>query len=189
MARVPQTQRFLGWFVATVGLSLCLGSGCVIVEKDGDNVGGNLTPPPTTPADPTGAARQVFTLVNEARSQPRACGARAFDAAPPLRWNDRLAQAAQGHSDDMAAHGYFDHTSRDGRTFDARISAQGYVFSTVGENIAAGQMTPAEVMKSWLESPGHCANIMSPGFEEIGVGRAEGGNLGLYWTQNFGSPP
>ncbi|HEU4408656.1 MAG TPA: CAP domain-containing protein [Polyangiaceae bacterium] len=196
MARVPRARRFLGWLAASALACLALPAwpGCALLEEidDGD-VGEGLTPPPaptstgpsTGPDDVTG---QVFTLVNEARATARSCGGRSFAAARPLRWSDALARAAQAHSEDMAAKGYFSHDSADGRDMAARVRAQGYAFSALGENIAAGQRTPAEVMAGWLESPGHCANIMNPSFQELGVGRAEGGPLDIYWTQNFGAP-
>ena len=66
----------------------------------------------------------------------------------------------------------------------------GYSFQAAGENIAAGQTTPQEVVDGWMQSPGHCSNIMSPSFTEIGVGYvlAPQGQLPHYWTQTFGAP-
>jgi hypothetical protein len=75
-----------------------------------------------------------------------------------------------------------------------RMDAAGYSGVTWGENIAKGQSTPAEVVAGWMDSDGHCANIMNPMFTEIGVGFYEGTqtnqyyNENLYWTQNFGAP-
>jgi uncharacterized protein YkwD len=196
MVCVPWARRILGWAAASalVGLSLSAWPGCVIVEENDDDkndVGGSQTPPPgsTSPvAGPEGPAGEVFNLVNEARSTSRSCGNQSFDATGPLRWNDPLARAAQAHSADMAAQNYFSHDSPDGRDMVARVAAQGYSYSALGENIAAGQRTPAAVMAGWLESPGHCQNIMNPNFRELGVGLAQGGSYGIYWTQNFGSP-
>jgi uncharacterized protein YkwD len=58
----------------------------------------------------------------------------------------------------------------------------------MGENIAAGQRTPAAVMDAWMKSPGHRANILNCGFRVIGMGVATvtGSPFGIYWTQNFG---
>jgi uncharacterized protein YkwD len=139
-------------------------------------------------AVPAGPAGEVFALVNQARSRARSCGAESFAAAPPLRWDDRLGRAAQAHSADMAAKNYFSHTSADGRSFSERIRAEGYSFSRAGENIAAGQRTAAQVVDTWLKSPGHCRNIMNPAFGDLGVGQAAGGSFGVYWTQDFGRP-
>ncbi|HEU4410343.1 MAG TPA: CAP domain-containing protein [Polyangiaceae bacterium] len=148
-------------------------------------------PTPSSPAGsgpPAGPVAELFALVNEARAEGRACGGEAFAAAPPLRWDDRLGRAAQAHSDDMAARDYFDHDSPEGTTPRARIAAQGYDASRMGENIAAGQATPAQAMATWLGSDGHCANIMNPAYQDFGAGRGEGGSFGVYWTQVFAGP-
>lgn len=139
-------------------------------------------------AVPTGPAGEVFALVNQARAKARTCGTQSFAAAPALRWDDRLGRAAQSHSADMAAKNYFSHTSADGRTFVDRIKAEGYTFSRLAENIAAGQPTPTQVVDAWLKSAGHCKNIMNPQLRDLGVGRAAGGSFGVYWTQDFGTP-
>lgn len=147
------------------------------------------------PARPTNAGnsgsafeREVFTLTNQARTTARTCGSKRFSAAPALTWSDQLAAAALGHSQDMAAKNYFDHNSKDGRTPWDRIEATGYRFSTAGENIAAGQQTPSSVVTAWLNSPGHCENIMNSSFTQLGVGYATGGSYGKYWTQDFARP-
>jgi len=111
----------------------------------------------------------VMERVNRARAEARLCGSNAFPAAPPLAWNDRLFDAAAGHAADMAQNDYFSHESLDGRTFSERITEAGYEWSAAGENIAAGQADVEQVIQAWLDSPGHCANIMSDSFTEIGV--------------------
>jgi uncharacterized protein YkwD len=120
--------------------------------------------------------QEVVRLTNEARQGH--CGALVNDA--------KLHAAALGHSRDMAAKNYFSHTSQDGRSFSARITAAGFNWHAVAENIAFGQRTPAEVVKTWLDSPGHRANIMNCTYTRIGVGVAQGAK-GLYWTQDFGA--
>lgn len=101
---------------------------------------------------------------------------------PALKHDPRLTAAAQKHAADMANRRYFSHTSKDGRTFDARIRAEGYR-SPGGENIARGQATEAEVVEDWMESPGHRRNIENCSFRTIGVGHDPDGN---YWVQEFG---
>ena len=86
----------------------------------------------------------------------------------------------------MAAKDYFSHTSKDGRTFADRIRAAGYAGGTIGENIAAGQATASAVMRSWMGSSGHRANILNCSFTALGVGHGRGGSYGHYWTQDFG---
>jgi uncharacterized protein YkwD len=131
----------------------------------------------------------VLRLVNTARSEGRTCGTTYHPAAPAVTGNAMLTAAARGHSTDMATNGFFSHTGSDGSTPWDRMRAAGYVHTAAGENIAAGQRSPAEVMSDWLASPGHCANVMSPAFRELGVGYAYAADspYGHYWTQDFGS--
>ncbi|MFD7437996.1 sigma-70 family RNA polymerase sigma factor [Streptomyces sp. NPDC059861] len=132
--------------------------------------------PQTQPA-PTGAVAQVVALVNKERSAA-GCG--------PLSEDGQLNEAAQGHSQDMAARDFFDHTNPDGADPGQRTTAAGYNWSTYGENIARGQQTPEAVMDSWMNSPGHRANILNCSFKDIGVG-IHNGSGGPWWTQNFGA--
>jgi RNA polymerase sigma factor (sigma-70 family) len=132
---------------------------------------------PQTPATPTDTVAQVVALVNKERAAA-GCG--------PLTENPQLNQAAQGHSDDMAARDFFDHINPDGADPGQRTTAAGYTWSTYGENIAQGQQTPEAVMDSWMNSPGHRANILNCSFKDIGVG-IHTGSGGPWWTQNFGA--
>ncbi|MFB6836816.1 CAP domain-containing protein [Streptomyces sp. NPDC056361] len=122
------------------------------------------------------AADQVIALVNAERAKA-GCG--------PLTANATLTRAAQGHSDDMAARDFFDHTNPDGKGPGDRVTAAGYPWSTYGENIAMGQQTPEQVMDAWMNSSGHRANILNCDFKEIGIGIHSSG--GPYWTQVFGA--
>ncbi|MEU4804406.1 CAP domain-containing protein [Actinosynnema sp. NPDC023587] len=135
-------------------------------------------PEPVAPVrgDVEAAEARVFTLTNDQR---------AAHGCPVLGVDERLNRAARGHSADMAAQNYFDHRSKDGRTFVDRVKAAGHP-SPGAENIAAGQRTPEEVVKGWMESPGHRANILNCELKALGVGMARGGSYGVYWTQNFG---
>jgi uncharacterized protein YkwD len=87
----------------------------------------------------------------------------------------------------MAARAYFSHTSPDGRTFGQRIRAAGWAGGALAENIAAGQSDAVAVMKDWMGSAGHRANILNCTYRNIGVGYATGGRYGTYWTQAFGA--
>jgi len=112
----------------------------------------------------------------------------AFGPAGPLEMDEVIQIAARGHSVDMGEQNFFDHTSLDGREFDDRMRNAGFSgASPWGENIAAGQNTPREVVAGWMESDGHCRNIMNPSYRVIGIGYAnvEGSEYGHYWTQNF----
>ncbi|MEV8415138.1 CAP domain-containing protein [Streptomyces niveus] len=124
-----------------------------------------------------GFADQVTTLVNAERAKA-GCG--------PVSANSQLQTAALRHSQDMAAKDYFDHNSPDGKDPGDRITAAGYRWTTYGENIARGQQTAAEVMKGWMNSPGHRANILNCAFKEIGIGVHDASG-GPWWTQAFGA--
>ena len=76
----------------------------------------------------------------------------------------------------------------DGKGPGERLQAVGYVGGAWGENIAAGQRTPAEALTSWMGSEGHRANILMPNYTEIGLGIIADGRGGYYYTQVFGTP-
>jgi uncharacterized protein YkwD len=151
--------------------------------------------PAVSVADPCGIARfqeEVLRLINEFRSAPRSCGsAGTFEAAPPLEWNDLLAQAGGAHAQDMAAQNYFEHVSLDGRKLADRVSATGYLWFALGENIAAGFTTVPQVMAGWQASPGHCENLMNPAFTQVGVACVPGSassTYSHYWAMELGLP-
>ncbi|GAB3417859.1 hypothetical protein GCM10027516_12070 [Niabella aquatica] len=100
-----------------------------------------------------------------------------------LQWNNKLEAAAQSHSDYMSRNKTLNHTGAKRSTPGNRISAAGYKWSFIAENIAMGQRSVEEVMQSWLSSPGHCKNIMSKKATEIGAAKS-----GLYWTLDFAAP-
>jgi hypothetical protein len=135
------------------------------------------------------AGQTVLRLVNDARGRPRVCGDRSFPAAPPLAWSDQLAQASLVHSRDMAQRNYFDHLDPGGASVAERATKTGYRWRVVGENIAAGQGSARQVVAGWLASPGHCENIMSREFAEMGAAYAINPHsaLEIYWTQAFGA--
>ncbi|MET9062257.1 CAP domain-containing protein [Streptomyces antibioticus] len=123
-------------------------------------------------------AADVVTLTNRERA---AAGLR------PLTADARLTAAAQAHCADMVARRFYSHTSPEGGQPWDRAAAAGSPLRTVGENIACGQRTAAEVVEGWMNSPGHRANILKPAFTHIGAGFAGGGPSGTYWTQLFGA--
>jgi len=90
----------------------------------------------------------------------------------------------------MAQHGSFDHRGTDGSQPAERVTATGYRWRTTGENIAVGQSNADAVVTAWLESPGHCTNIMGPQFTQMGVAFAltPVGKPTIYWAQVFGAP-
>jgi len=132
---------------------------------------------------------RVAELVNKARSHGRRCGREKFPAAPPLRVSRPLNDAAAAHARDMARRKFFEHQGSDGSQPRDRVLRAGYLSRLTGENIALGPESAEEVVAGWLDSPGHCANIMDARFRDIGVGLASGTRRGqIYWVQTFGSP-
>lgn len=129
----------------------------------------------------------VLARVNEVRAE-NGCG--------PLRLSEQLMQAAQRQSVSMSEKNYVYHYTDDGIRLKDRVHATGYVYTLLGENVAAGQKTADKVFEEWMTSPGHRANILNCGYEEMGVGYvhdAQDQPVGeahvpyyFYWTQVFG---
>jgi uncharacterized YkwD family protein len=136
---------------------------------------------PSTPSPGTGNASleaQVVELVNRERES------RGLD---PLAMSETLTSIARTKSEDMVANNYFSHNSPTyGSPFDM-LRQFGVSYSTAGENIASGQTTVASVMDTWMNSPGHAANILNDAYTEIGVGVANNNGRPI-WTQIFLRP-
>jgi uncharacterized protein YkwD len=163
---------------------------------------GPAVPVPTVPGPGGGAASgtgtcnladfatSVLARVNQYRAAGANCGSGGnFAAAPALAWNLPLTQAADAHSRDMVANNFFNHTGANGSNAGERISAAGYSWSTYGENIAAGQSSINQVVDGWMASAGHCANIMTAAFADIGVACVTGNastTYSTYWTMELG---
>lgn len=122
---------------------------------------------------------------------------RAERGLPLLKENARLRRAALGHSNDMVSRGFFEHTTPNGVTMVQRIMATRYASPRVGwalgENLAWGTgslATPRAVMKAWMESPGHRANVVKRAYREIGIGVVTGvpsdRGAGATYTTDFG---
>ena len=134
-----------------------------------------------------GIKQEMLAAINEARSTARMCGATYYSPTVSVTWNDDLADAAYKHSADMATKNFFSHTGSDGSSPATRSNQEGYHWSTLGENIAYGYPTVEDVIQGWLGSEGHCQNIMSPMFTEIGAAFA-GGTSVPYWTLDLANP-
>lgn len=126
--------------------------------------------------------QQVLALTNAQRM--------ANGCTVPLMLSAELGNAAELYALDLTRMGEaISHTGTDGSTMVSRVEAQGYTgWARLAENIAAGQLTPEEVVDDWMASPGHRANIVNCSLREIGIGfvAAEGSVYGTYWAQNFG---
>jgi uncharacterized protein YkwD len=118
--------------------------------------------------------RATYCLLNRAR---------ALRGLRPLRGNGRLGAAAGAHARDMVARGFFDHVSPEGSTPESRARSVGYggARMTAAETICWGDgaaSTPLAIVREWLASPDHRAIVLEPGFREVGIGVAPGGNGG-----------
>ena len=142
-----------------------------------------------TVKDAASVAREVLRRVNDARARPRKCGRTKFDGAAPLQLSAMLSRAALAHAQDMARNSHFEHEGTDGSTPAERIARVGYRWKHVAENIAAGAPTAEAVVNGWLNSPGHCANIMGQAYREMGLAYAleSKSDAGIYWAQEFGT--
>ena len=142
------------------------------------------------PREAPAIRKRALALVNQARSQARKCGSIDFAAARPLVADSVLDRAALGHSLDMAQHSYMGHPGSDGSTVAQRVSRMGYAWRKVGENVAANAPSAEEVVRGWIGSPPHCANLMNPDFTAMGIAYAVNPDSedGIYWTQVFATP-
>ncbi|MFB4165156.1 CAP domain-containing protein [Alteribacillus sp. JSM 102045] len=120
--------------------------------------------------------QEVIRLTNEEREK---------QGLEPLESYSELSDVARDKSEDMRDAGYFSHNSPNyGSPFDM-MDTYGIEYQGAGENIAAGQQSPEQVVEGWMNSEGHRENILNADFTHIGVGHAEGGSYGNYWTQMF----
>jgi uncharacterized protein YkwD len=134
------------------------------------------------------AGQATVCLVNRERTQR---------GLTPLGLNQLLCSASLEHSQDMVRRHYFEHSTPEGRTVIDRLRAVGYAqgaSASTGENLAYGvgaKATPAAIVRAWMHSPGHRADILRPAFTEIGIGIALGapprpGSDGATYTTDFG---
>ncbi|SFE12310.1 uncharacterized protein, YkwD family [Lentibacillus persicus] len=131
--------------------------------------------------DPTEFEKEVVELVNDERTER---------GLSPLEMHNRLSDVARKKSQDMADNDYFSHTSPTyGSPFEM-MDQFDFSYRLAGENIAAGQRSPEQVVEGWMNSEGHRENILKEDFTHIGVGYVEDGGLkyGTYWTQLFMTP-
>ena len=185
-------MRLLSVVLATLFLAIPVGSASAGFDFLDETASGtrrasrmqnatSVADPPPAPTAPH--LQEMLDLVNQQR---------AAHGLAPVRLDPQLNQAAQGHSAVQAAAGDIFHDAPDGSNPGTRITRTGYSFSTWGENVAAGYRTPQAVMAAWMNSSGHCRNILNPAFTELGVGyvKREGDPSRYYdyWTQVFSRP-
>ncbi len=122
----------------------------------------------------------MLERINAVRAVARNCGAADAPAVGPLVWQAQTEQAALAQAQYLQQNNLFSHTGAGGSNVGDRLTATGYVWQTVGENIAAGYTDLAAVMQGWLESPGHCVNLMNASFTDLGVAMVNGTSSNTY---------
>jgi len=147
-------------------------SGTVVAQPSG--------PPSCSYTTSSSYQNEIASLINSARAQ---------NGLPALAINARLAAAAQGHSIDMACHGFIGHNGSDGSSVHERVVAAGYNPS-YSEEIIYGSGYPQTAFDWWMSDQIHREAILNPNAVEMGVGYAYNANTahGGYYTVNFGSP-
>ncbi len=140
--------------------------------------GGAGTSGDGTPVCTPTPAQEIVDAVNRIR---RGAGLH------PLQVDARLVEAARSHTEDMARRNRLGHDGSDGREVQHRAEALGYDWLLIAENVASGQPTVADVMGSWMNSPGHRRNILSPDTRHMGAAARASPGGRMYWTQVFGN--
>ena len=183
-----QQTRKRGLIIARTGLAvggLFMAAGCFVPSAADD-----------TSFDPTGAramdatcpqpddaesmAGQVFELINLERAKAD---------LPPVVRSMALDQLAEDYACRMVVGDFFAHDDpTTGKGPAERAEDGNYKFVALGENLAAGQETPAEVMQVWMESPAHREIILDEEWTEVGIGIRSGGDYSIYWVQEFALP-
>ncbi len=200
---MTQNLRFRPLALGTVALiAACGGGGSDAAPVIPATPAATLTAPLVGAASPVTGTRatcgladfqaQVLQLINAHRLAGATCGARgSFAPARLLDWSGALTQAALTHSDDMMANNFFSHTGSDASGAGQRAMAAGYVWRTWGENIAANRSTATAAIAGWMASDAHCANLMNPGFRDVGlacVSGAASNDYRSYWTMVLAAP-
>ena len=158
------------WFVA---LGLTAGCGA-------QNYAQPPTPCTTTPGQADVLAEHLFRLINMERT---------LEGVDPLAWDDELATVAQEYGCRMIEGRFFGHVDPETKTGpDHRLTVAGYDFIVMGENLAVGHTTAADVLDCWMESPSHCDNILSAEWTRIGIGVRADEDGTPHWVLELADP-
>ncbi|MFW0837689.1 MAG: CAP domain-containing protein [Candidatus Komeilibacteria bacterium] len=163
-------------FWLSIAVLIIVGSGCLLFFVP------SATSQSPSLLDSSIAANDLIMLTNEIRD---------IKQLQPLTVNDKLNAAAQAKATDLIANNFFSHNAPDGSFFSSWIDDVGYDYQIIGENLAAGFTTNKDVMKAWMDSSGHRANILNDKYREIGLAVIMGklqGQQQVVVVQIFGSP-
>ncbi len=165
-------------------LVLGLGSGCYSPSDDPGTEAARLVELPPAPCVTPDGEKElgdaVLVLINQQRSKR---------SLRPVKANRFLKSIAEGYACRMVEGQFFDHrdpaTGAQPRDRAIEGKYRGYA---IGENLAAGQQTPEEVVQVWMESPSHRNIILDPMWRDVGIGVRGGGEYSIYWVLEFGDP-
>lgn len=176
-----QRGNEMRWILA--GAAAALAASCITIQVPPPAPpagGGSSASPaevPVTVSGPGSGQRAIDEMVALVNAHRRSTG------CPELMWMQTVADAAQGHSEDMARRNYFDHRSPEGVGPTDRLRAHGVSYRSMAENIAQHPGTVRDVLNGWLGSPGHRQNLERCTYTHHGIGLREG-----YWTHLFVTP-
>lgn len=150
--------------------------------------------PPSPSSSPTcGSAadmQRAMQLLNALRERGAPCAGSGPSSSKPLVWEPRLANTAAEHADDMARRDHVSHVDAKQRNFKSRLTLGGYEATVAGENLAAGQADFAATLQSWVDSPVHCATLMTPAYAEVGLAcvHRAGSRYERFWVAHLALP-
>ncbi|MBE0507709.1 MAG: CAP domain-containing protein [Marinospirillum sp.] len=182
--------------LAILVLSVTIVAGCIDISGSGstDTTDTSTTTSRTTSAISNPMSEQeiddFIQAINQYRAEGASCGTQGvFGAQAPLVWNQKLAVAAQVHSNDQYEMNDMSHTGSDGSKPSERITLQGYEWSSVRENVAEGYFSSiSQLAKAWMDSDGHCANMMASNVTELGIAATRLDNGSGFWTLKLAKP-
>ncbi len=125
---------------------------------------------------------QLYQLVNQQRSTGCICGKIKYPPVKPLQRNEKLESAASNQAITLAKTDILSHQGDDGSNVRSRLDMAHYEWKAYSENIAQGYEYPEDVFSAWIQSPGHCKNIMG-NYSDFGVAKE-----GQYWVMDFATP-
>ncbi len=142
---------------------------------------------PLPRADDAAFLDSVLESLNRVRARGSRCGGREFPPSRPLTRSPALDEAARMHARDMAQNSFLAHTGSNGSNPGDRATRAGYEWRVVAENIAAGQTSADDIAATWLDSPGHCENLLDAKYSETGIAYAlnPGDGRDIYWVQVY----
>ncbi len=131
--------------------------------------------------------QDLLTSTNQQRLKYGKKATKKNPGIDTLVWNETLAAAARVQANYLYNKRKLSHTGSFGSSVGSRTKKLGYKWSACGENLAKGQESIPEVIKAWMQSPGHRRNILDPNFAEFGAAVLMGKDGQLIWVQVFGT--